>query len=257
MIETVQGLAFGRYVAGDSLLHRCDPRLKLLLLPPLMAATFSAGAPRLTLLTLLLLVLIRLATFPLRRCWSTLRALRWLLLFSLLLHLLFTPGRTLFGTTWLSLDGLHFGLLVCWRLVAALLFASLLTQTTPPGKVAAALSWLLRPLGRLGVAPEKISEFLFLTLYFFPILEEETRSLALSEGRKLAGGKLLQRCQAAGRLLEPLAVALFDRADRLAHQSARGEPIAPRVELGPFCATNQERLSGSVLVLFLLLIWTW
>ena len=103
----IDDITLGRFVPGDSILHRLDPRLKLGGLPVLVIAAFAAhtAGQRLALF-LLAGTLILLAgghwRFFLRGLW----ALRWLFLCTVLLHLLFSPGRTLFGSVWLSLDGL-------------------------------------------------------------------------------------------------------------------------------------------------------
>jgi len=229
-------ISLGRYLQVDSPLHRCDPRLKLVGLPLLMVAALAAdGWPRLLLLSGLWLLLAGLARSSRGIWWKTARALRFLLLFTLLLHLLLTPGRTLFGTGWLSLDGLLVGLLTSWKLLLALFFASLLTLTTRPEEVAAALARLLRPLERIGLPAARIGEFVQLVLYFVPVLQEEVRSL--SRGRRPdPPGRTgwLQRCRAAGMLVEPLVLRLVDRADQLAHQVAAGRPVLQPPQLPPF-----------------------
>lgn len=245
-------ISLGRYLQVDSFLHRCDPRLKLVGLPLLMIAALAAGGwLRLLLLSGLWLLLAGVARTPRRIWWKTARALRFLLLFTLLLHLLLTPGRTLVGTSWLSLDGLQVGLLTCWKLLLALFFASLLTLTTRPEEVAAALARLLAPLERIGLPAAAIGEFVQLVLYFVPILQEEVRKVADSH-RPDAKVKrnLWQRCKAVGVLVEPLVLRLVDRADQLAHQVAAGQPVLEPLQLPAFRAgTGNLVLAATWLVI--------
>jgi len=235
-------ISLGRYLQVDSPLHRCDPRLKLVILPLLMIAALAANGPlRLLLLSGIWLLLAGLARTPRSLWYRSARALRFLLLFTLLLHLLLTPGRTLFGTSWLSQDGLQIGLLTCWKLLLALFFASLLTLTTRPEEVAAALGRLLAPLERVGLPAARISEFVQLVLYFIPVLQEEVRGL--SHGRRPDAPRRqgwLQRCRAAGQLVEPLVLRLVDRADELAHQVAAGRPVVTTLQLPPLGARAEN-----------------
>jgi energy-coupling factor transport system permease protein len=234
----IDDITLGRFVPGDSLLHRLDPRLKLAGLPILVIAAFAAhtAGQRLA-LVLLAATLILLAgghwRFFLRGLW----ALRWLFLCTVLLHLLFSPGRTLFGSVWLSHDGLLRGLQVCEQLALAVLFSSLLTLSTSPPELAAALSSLLLPLARFGLPARELSLLLLLVLHFIPILREEALAqlaLSRSAGANPARGRLLERGQAVGRMVAPLLLRLVDRADRLALAVAAGRPVV--AELPPLPA---------------------
>ncbi|MFA5514896.1 MAG: energy-coupling factor transporter transmembrane protein EcfT [Desulfuromonadales bacterium] len=221
-------LTLGRYHAADSLLHRLDPRLKLIGLPLLVIASF-AGAPPLRLLVLFFVAILflGLGKIPVRLGWRGIRALRWLLLFTLLMHFFFTPGRTLFGQAWLSWDGLLHGLQVDAQLILAVTFSSLLTLTTAPREIAAALSALLMPLRRWLPVRQGVLLFL-LVLQFIPMLREEAAA-ACSAARR-AGcdpdrGPLPDRVRNVAQLLAPLLLRLTDRADALARAAARGEDV--------------------------------
>ncbi|HEY7745954.1 MAG TPA: energy-coupling factor transporter transmembrane protein EcfT [Desulfuromonadales bacterium] len=238
MRTLINDITLGRFVPGNSFLHRLDPRLKLAGLPILVIAAFAAhtGEQRLA-LALLAGALILLAgghwRFFLRGLW----ALRWLFLCTVLLHLLFSPGRTLFGNVWLSLDGLFRGLLVCEQLALAVLFSSLLTLSTSPSELAAAISSLLWPFGRFGMPVRELSLLLLLSLHFIPILREEALAqLAASRATREnpARDRLLERGQAVGRMLAPLLLRLVDRADGLALAVAAGKPVVEELPLPPW-----------------------
>lgn len=239
MMALIDDITLGRFIPGNSLLHRLDPRLKLAGLPILVIAAFAAqtAGQRLA-LALLAAALILLAgghwRFFLRGLW----VLRWLFLCTVLLHLLFSPGRTLFGSLWLSLDGLLRGLQVCEQLALAVLFSSLLTLSTSPPELAAAVSCLLRPFARFGLPDRELSLLLLLALHFIPILREEALAqLAANRvmGENPARGRLLERGQAVGRMVAPLLLRLVDRADRLALAVAAGEPVVEALpSLPPF-----------------------
>jgi energy-coupling factor transport system permease protein len=232
-------ITLGRFEPRESILHRLDPRLKLCGLPLLVIAVFAAHDPlRLGGLALLAAVLILLSGIECSTWWRGLWILRWLFLFTLLLHLFLSPGRTLLGVAWLSHDGLLRGALVCSQLALAVLFSSLLTLTTSPRDVAGACASLLSPLERFGFSVRESAILLLLVLHFVPILREETIGLIESsrnEGIDPSQGSLVARGLAVGRMIAPLLLRLVDRADALAGSVASGEDaIDDGIELRPF-----------------------
>jgi energy-coupling factor transport system permease protein len=235
----IDDITLGRYEPRESILHRLDPRLKLCGLPPLVIAVFAGHNPlRLGILALLAIVLILLSGIGWRTWWRGLWMLRWLFLFTLLLHLFLSPGRTLLGVAWLSYDGLLRGTLVCSQLAIAVLFSSLLTLTTSPREVAGACASLLSPLERFGFSVRDTAMLLLLVLHFVPILREETIGLferSRENGIDPSQGPLIARGLAVGRMTAPLLLRLVDRADALAESVAAGdEVIEGGVELKPF-----------------------
>lgn len=228
-MSVLASLSPGSYRPGVSVLHRLDPRLKGVLAPLLVAAVFAGhNTVQLGVMTLILSVAWWLGGEQLAALAGLPRTLRWLLLFTLLVHLLFAPGHTLFGLSWLSADGLASGLFACWRLLLALAVALLLAATTPPDALAAAFAWLLRPLERLGVPVAAGAEMLRMVLHFIPLLRDE--ALAAHAGLVAAEGGIpprgyLARGRFVCRLVSPLLLRLVDRADGIAQRLARGETL--------------------------------
>ena len=220
-------LTLGRFLPGDSSLHRLDPRLKLAALPALMVAVFAApGWSRLGVLALCGILLVPMGRIPWSLAWRGLWCWRWLLLFTLLLHLFFTPGHTLWGLTWLSRDGLERGGLVCLQLLLAFHYSSVLSLTTTPRRLADACAVLLRPLERFGVPVREWVGGLAGVLHFLPLLREEAENqwrLSREGGDDPGRGPWLQRAAAVARLLAALLLRLVERAEALAQAEAKGE----------------------------------
>ncbi len=220
-MQTTEKTYPGAYREGGSYLHLFDPRLKLLLLCSLIVCLFSATSGwRLLLLLLLWLACARFCANGLRDGLKVAGMMRWLLLFTLLLHLFFTPGRTLFGTSWLSFDGLLRGLLIDGQLLLAVLFSMLLAWTTKPEHLAWGLTSLLSPLQRFRLPVRESGGLLLLVLQFFPMIRDEVTQLQVDGGgpqRGLAGVK------AKAALVGPLLMRLVDRADQLASAIATGK----------------------------------
>jgi len=203
----------GHYRPGDSWLHHFDIRLKLLLLGGSVACLFAATSGwRLLPLALFWLFAARCCRGAWREALNIAWLLRWLLLFTLLLHLFFTPGRTLFGTSWLSLDGLLRGLLIDGQLLLAVLLSLLLAWTSRPERLAWALTALLSPLQRLRLPVREAGGLLLLVLQFLPLIRDEVAELrgAAELPRGLAGIK------ARASMVAPLLLRLVDRAEQLA-----------------------------------------
>lgn len=218
---------------SETILRRLDPRLKLVLLPLLIIATFSAGS--MTRLLLLSGVAVWFSHSPggmLRLWWRVIRPIRMLLLVTLLMHLCFSSGWTLFGQRWLSLDGLQLGLFTCWRIIVAVMFAVQLTRTTSAEELAAAFGELLSPVKRLGFRIEALIEFLFLTLSFLPLLKDETAEQLHRAPPDEATRTLLVRLRETVARIEPLILDFADRADVMAVSLARGEQLVAIPRLG-------------------------
>ncbi|WP_432821318.1 energy-coupling factor transporter transmembrane component T family protein [Trichloromonas sp.] len=253
-------ITLGRYVPGDSFLHRLDARLKLCGLPLFIVAAFAAPEPgRLFGLAGCALAMLLLAQIPWRIWWRGIRIFRWLFLFTLLLHLLLTPGRTLFGVEWLSYDGLLRGSTVCAQLLLAIIFSSLLTLTSTVEALAAAVSSLLAPLRRFRVPVDELSWLLQQVLHFIPVLREECAvqiEAFRCRGEDLAHGSLLQRGRVAGRMLAPLMLGLVDRADTLAHEVAGGrQKMADAASIAQPPLSAQDMGLAAAGLLALALIW--
>ena len=249
----------GRYVPGDSPLHRLDARLKLCGLPLFAVTSFATDVPaRLAALALSFLLLYLLSGLPWRLCLRSLSSLRWLLLFTLLLHLFLTPGRTLFGLEWLSHDGLLRGLTVSVQLLLALAFSSLLTLTTSIEALAAAVAALLSPLRRFGLPVAEPIRLGQLVLRFIPLLREEAAlqvAAFRARGEDLGRGSPAARGRLAAQMLAPLILGLADRADALACASAEGGAVPDSAGTAAFAPSRWNHPLAAGALLALLLIW--
>ncbi len=219
-------ITLGRYVPGDSPMHRLDPRLKLAGLPVFVVAAFACSAWfQLAVLAAWALLLVLLSGVRPDIWWRGLWVMRWLFLFTLLLHVALSPGRTLAGLAWLSYDGLLQGLMVCSRLALAVVFSSMLTLTTSVEALACALRFILAPLRRFGLAVDSLVWQLQLVLRFLPALREDAAGLlqeSRERGEDVAAGTLVERARLLRRFLAPLLFRLADRADAMAEDVVAG-----------------------------------
>lgn len=228
-MSLIDDITLGRFHAEDSFLHRLDPRVKLAVFPLFVIASFVDGSySRQLLLVLAAALMLRLGNIPWRIWWRGIWVFRWLCLFTLLLHILLSPGRTLMGVAWLSRDGLLQGWLVCLQLCLAVTFSSLITMTTSSSHIAAALMSLLSPFQRIGVPARKISFLFRLVLDFIPVLRQEAKDLILEchyiKSRDDGPLTAVQKKIRILRMIAPLLLhRLVERADDMARAYANGE----------------------------------
>ena len=197
-MRILSNIALGKYVDTDSVVHRLDPRTKLLsaLLLMTSALTLDAALP-LILFTAFLVLAIRLAKIPATTLLANLKPFLWLFAFTVILHALMTPGPVLVhipGLQWsVSQEGLRFGLLFCWRLATMVTVAALMTLTTPPLALTDGLERMLRPLRCIGFPAHEFAMMIAIALRFIPVLAEEAeriRKAQLARGADFGGGSV-------------------------------------------------------------------
>ena len=223
-------IALGKYVPGSSILHRLDPRTKLLAVMLWMtAALASHGVAPVAAFCAFILAAVYLSGVPGALFLKNLRSFLWLLVMTAILHALMTPGRLLWHVPWLDLnitnEGLQSATIFTLRLGAVVTTASLLTLTTSPLELTDGIERLLRPFRRIGVPAHELAMMVSIALRFIPVLAEEAERLQKAQMARGAefGGHPVARARKLVPLLVPLFLSAFARADRLAiAMEARG-----------------------------------
>ena len=223
-------LIFGRYIPGDSWIHKLDPRAKLLGTVIFIGIIFLANN-WLTYLWLLLFALtaIRLSTIKLSFFINGVKPLIWLILFTVVLQVLFTGGSTVYfdwGPIIVSQEGLLNGVFIFCRFVLIIFMSTLLTLTTMPLSLTDAIEYLLRPLKVVKVPVYEIALMLSIALRFVPTLMDETEKIMNAQrarGVDFGEGNIFQQMKSIVPILIPLFVSSFNRAEELATaMEARG-----------------------------------
>lgn len=148
-MSILKNVTIGQYYPGDSFIHKLDPRLKLLAVLTLIVAlffinTFWGYLPMLV----LLLTTIRIAKLPIKMVLKGLKPLWFLIIFTLLLHVLFTSGGDVLISIWIitiESNGVYQGFFMGTRLALLVVNTSILTLTTSPIALTDALESLLSP----------------------------------------------------------------------------------------------------------------
>ena len=215
-------ITIGQFFPGSSLLHRLDPRTKIILLFFFILGIFVFDTPAsYALLSAFTIVLIQVSKVPFRMMLKSLKPLWWILLFTFLIHLCSTPGES-FLHVWLfdlTYAGFKQGFFVCLRLILLILLSSLLTFTTSPLALTDALETLMGPLKRFGLPAHELAMMMTIALRFVPTLIEETDKIMkaqASRGAEYDTGNLFARAKGYVSVLVPLFVSAFKRAEDLA-----------------------------------------
>lgn len=223
-------LIFGRYVTGDSLIHRLDPRAKLLSTLLFVVIIFLANN-WMTYLGLALFVGfgIYLSDIKLSFFINGVKPLIWLILFTVLLQVVFTAGDNVLFSWWvivISKEGLVNGAFIFMRFVLIIFMTTLLTLTTMPMSLTEAIEYLLHPGKKVGVPVHEIALMLSIALRFVPTLMDETEKIMNAQrarGIDFGEGNLYNQMKSIVPMLIPLFVSSINRAEELATaMEARG-----------------------------------
>jgi len=242
--------AIAAYYPGSSLIHRFDPRAKLVAVAAFSVALFVRTSYwSLTVLGLACLTGFALSHVPPRWFWRGLRPIVWLVAFTFVLQALFGPGEPLvrLGPLDISREGVERAAYLSLRLIVLVVAGSLLTLTTPPVALTDGLAWLGRPLRKLHLPTEELALMVTIALRFIPTLLAELDTIMRAQrarGADFSRGGPLRRARALVPLLVPLFVSAFRRADELAlAMEARCYlPGVRRTRLHPLAAGRRDVL---------------
>ncbi|SEJ47850.1 energy-coupling factor transport system permease protein [Bhargavaea ginsengi] len=219
----MEKMVFGRYIPGDSFVHRLDPRSKLIFVFIFIAAVFLANS---TVSYALLLAFTLMSIFASKVrigfLIGGLKPVMFLIAFTFLLHIFFTKeGDLLFELGFLKIyeEGLRQGIYISVRFLVLVLMTSLLTLTTSPISITDGLEVLLNPLKKVKFPVHELALMMSISLRFIPTLMDETDKILkaqLARGSDISSGTMKERIQAVVPLLVPLFVSAFKRAEDLA-----------------------------------------
>lgn len=219
----LSGITIGQYFPGRSLIHRMDPRVKLVLTFAYIVAVFI---PRnwvgMGLAAGFLIFSVALSRLPLKLVWKSIKPILPLILFTSVINIFFVSGDDLLVDWWIfhiTVQGVVTAVFIALRIICLIAGSSLLTYTTSPTTLTDALERLMKPLKVLHVHVHEIAMMMTIALRFIPTLVEETDKIMSAQkarGADIESGGLMQRIRALIPILIPLFVSSFRRAYELA-----------------------------------------
>lgn len=219
----MEKMIFGRYIPGDSFVHRLDPRSKLLFVFAFIIIVFLANNTiTYGLLLAFTLGVILLSRIKLYFLINGLKPVIFLMVFTFLIHILFTrEGAVLIDWGFLKIyeEGLKQGIFISIRFLVLVFMTSVLTLTTSPISITDGVETLLNPLKKVKLPVHELALMMSISLRFIPTLMDETDKIMkaqMARGSDLSAGSLKDRLKAVVPLLVPLFVSAFKRAEDLA-----------------------------------------
>ena len=219
----LRDITIGQHFPGDSLVHRFDPRLKLVLTIAYIVLLFAASNPLGLALSILFLAVMYKVAIPGKMILKSLKPILPIVIFTAVLNLFFVSGEgePLVHIWFLTIyaEGVRYAVLMAVRVMALIAGTSLLTYTTSPIVLTDAIEQLLKPLGKLHFPVHELAMMMSIALRFIPTLIEETDKIMNAQkarGAQLDTGKMTDRVKALVPVLIPLFISAFRRADELA-----------------------------------------
>ena len=219
----IKDITIGQYFPGNSVIHRLDSRVKLVLDILFLVILFTAQSYTGLLLGMLFMVLCYvLAKIKLTMILKSVKPILPLMIFTGILNLFFVKGETpLFKWQFIEIypEGIDTALFMLIRVITLIVGMSLLTYTTSPIMLTDAIERLLSPLKKIHVPVHELSMMMTIALRFIPTLVEETDKIMSAQkarGAEMDTGGLVKKAKSLIPVLIPLFVSAFKRANELA-----------------------------------------
>ena len=219
----LRDITIGQYFPGSSIIHRLDPRFKLVITLLFIIMLFSGGnAVCLGIGAVYTVTALLLSGIPLKMYWKSVKPLMPFLIITACLNLLFVrSGEVLWQWKALKItdSGLNISLFMIIRIVLLIMGSSVLTYTTSPITLTDAIERLLSPLKKLRFPVHELAMMMSIALRFIPTLIEETDKIISAQkarGAEIDSGSFTQRAKNLASILVPLFISSFRRADELA-----------------------------------------
>ncbi len=219
----LKDITLGQYFPGNSVIHRLDPRTKLIMLVAYIVALFLAKSwVSYAIMLFFLVVTIKISTIPVKSIVRGMKPLVMILVFTGVLNLFFTQEGPVLVDFWIitiTLGGLTRAIFMMARILMLITGTFLLTYTTSPISLTDGLEALLNPLKKIKLRVHELSMMMCIALRFIPTLIEETDKIMCAQkarGADFENGSLMDRAKALVPILVPLFIGAFRRADELA-----------------------------------------
>ena len=218
----LKDITLGQYFPGTSVIHRLDPRTKLLALILYIVSLFlSSNVLSYALCIVFLLTVLFLSRIQPKLVLKSLKPVVFIVILTAVLNMLYTPGDVLWSIAFIKVtkQGIRTAIYMALRITLLITSATMLTYTTSPISLTDAIENLLSPLKKVKVPVHEFAMMMTIALRFIPTLIEETGKIMSAQkarGADFESGSLFARAKALVPVLVPLFISAFRRADELA-----------------------------------------
>ena len=258
----IRDITIGQYYPANSVIHRLDPRVKLLgTIVFVVTVFFVNDLIGLALATAALAAVIGLSKAPLRYMLKGLKAIFILMIFTVLLNIFLTPGTELVRLGFLKItkEGLVLAGKTAVRLIYLIVGSTIMTLTTTPNHLTDGLEKALGPLKKIHFPVHELAMTMSIALRFIPILMEETDKIMKAQQARCAdfeSGNLIQRMKSLIPILVPLFISAIRRANDLAMamEARCYHGGAGRTKMKPLIYAGRDYLAYGIILIYVL-IW--
>ncbi len=222
----MNNIALGQYYPSSSVMHRLDPRMKIIIAIAYIVASFLCkNVISFGLLLISAFALILLSRIPIKVVMRSIKAIIFIMVFTAILNVFWTKGSAdelIFSWKFISIyeSGIYNAIFIAVRIVAMIIGTSIfLTYTTTPIQLTDAIEQLLAPLKLLHVPVHEFAMMMTIALRFIPTIVEETEKIMSAQkarGADFSNGSIGKRAKALIPVLIPLFISAFRRAGELA-----------------------------------------
>lgn len=255
----LRDITLGQYYQTDSILHRLDPRVKLIGTFAFIVGLFLANnVAGYAVAAFFLVSMIKLSHVPVKFMLKGMKAIAFLIVITVVFNTFMTPGEVLIQVWKLKVtkEGLIMAAKLALRLSFLIIGSSIMTLTTTPNQLTDAIESVMGPLKRLHVPVHEVAMMMSIALRFIPILMEETDKIMKAQearGASFDSGNLIDKTKALIPLLVPLFISAFRRANDLAMameaRCYRGGDS--RTKMKPLIYRRRDVMGYGVLISFL------
>ncbi len=216
----LKDITLGQYFPGDTVVHRLDPRTKLILVVLYIIALFNAkGWGSYLLMTAVTVICMTVSHISPKNIFKGLKPMLFIIALTAILNIFYTQGTPIREGWIVTWEGIERAVKMMLRITLLIVGTFLLTYTTSPMALTDGLELLLKPLNKLKVPVHEMTLMMSMALRFIPTLIEETDKIMSAQkarGADFETGNLIERAKALLPILVPLFVSAFRRADELA-----------------------------------------
>lgn len=256
----LKDITLGQYYPANSVIHKLDPRVKLMGTMVFILSLFAFRSVSCYLVaTIVLAAVIKLSKVPFSFIVKGLKAIFILMMITVAFNLFLTPGTPVV-TVWkltVTLEGIETAVFMAIRLIYLIIGSSVMTLTTTPNDLTDGLEKGLGFLKKIHIPVHEIAMIMSIALRFIPILMEETDKIQkaqMARGADFESGNLIQKAKSLVPLLVPLFISAFRRANDLAMaMEARGYRGGEgRTKMRPLEYQREDRIAYLLFAVYLM-----
>ena len=257
----LRDITLGQYYQTESVIHKLDPRVKLVGTICYIISLFLVNNVWGYLVAALFLaIIIKLSNVPFKFMIKGMKAIVFLLLITVVFNIFLTPGEALLslGKLAITKEGVKLAVMMAVRLSFLIVGSSIMTLTTTPNNLTDGMEKLMNPLRKIRVPVHEIAMMMSIALRFIPILLEETDKIMkaqIARGADFESGNIMKKAKAMVPLLVPLFISAFRRANDLAMameaRCYRGGD--GRTKMKPLIYKKADKVGYGILITYLVI----